>query len=264
MPIFLPQQAPVLSGVNTMPNPFFQFKHFTVYHDRCAMKVTTDACLFGAWVADNCQESLGNDQPSAVNHQRVLDIGTGTGLLSLMVAQKNSHLHIDAIEIDEQAAAQAAENVKASPYASAISVYHHDITAWEKGAYNIILSNPPFYEKEIPSSLQGKNIAHHGEGLRLETLFKIIKEKLTDTGTFYLLLPYKRRQDIEKLMQQTGLYIQKLAIVQPTVENAPFRLLLKGSKHPVNTHITSLSVYDAAKQYTPGFVSLLKEYYLYL
>ena len=240
-----------------MPNPYFQFKQFTVYHDRCAMKVTTDACLFGAWVAENCQQST-------VNSQRLLDIGTGTGLLSLIVAQKNSGAQIDAVEIDVEAAAQATENVKASPFAAAIMVHHGDITQWEKGAYDIILSNPPFYEKEIPSTQQGKNIAHHSEGLRLESLFQIIEEKLKDTGQFYLLLPYKRRHDIDRQLQQTGLYLEKLVVVHPAVENAPFRLLLKGGKRPTPTQNETLSIYTEARAYTPEFVSLLKDYYLYL
>ncbi len=255
-----------------MPNPYFQFKQFTIYHDRCAMKVTTDACLFGAWVAKEISESIvndlpltNNDQRPTINSQRSLDIGTGTGLLSLMVAQKNSHIAIDAVEIDEQAAAQASENVQASLFASTIAVHHSDIVDWEKGEYDIIISNPPFYENEIPSSQKGKNVAHHGEGLRLEKLFKLIQEKLGDAGQFYLLLPYKRRHDIEKLLQQTGLYLEQAVIVHPTVQNAPFRFMLKGSKQPTTFNLTNtLAVYDEAKMYTPGFVSLLKDYYLYL
>jgi tRNA1Val (adenine37-N6)-methyltransferase len=266
-----------------MPNPYFQFKQFTVYHDRCAMKVTTDGCLFGAWVAREVNESMVNrqwamdkellnghnelntsdHQLSTVNNQRFLDIGTGTGLLSLMVAQKNKAT-IDAVEIDEKAAAQAMDNVKASPFASAITVYEGDVTAWDKGPYDVILSNPPFYEKEIPSTHQQKNVAHHGEGLRLETLFMIINEKLKDEGQFYLLLPYKRKGAIETLLQKTGLYLEKQVIVQPTSENPPFRLLLKGGKQPATVQLESMSIYNNAKVYTPEFTSLLKDYYLYL
>jgi tRNA1Val (adenine37-N6)-methyltransferase len=255
--IYRLQPVPVLSGVDIMPNPYFQFKQFTVYHDRCAMKVTTDACLFGAWVAEDCQRST-------VNDQRLLDIGTGTGLLSLMVVQKNKDIQLDAVEIDKAAAAQATENVKASPYAHNITVHQSDITNWEKGSYDIILSNPPFYEKEIPSTQKGKNVAHHSEGLRLEELFFIIKEKLTDSGSFYLLLPYKRRHDIDKQLQQAGLFLEKKVIVHPAVENAPFRLLLKGGKRPFPTQSESLSIYDTTRAYTPEFVALLKDYYLYL
>lgn len=239
-----------------MPNPYFQFKQFTVYHDRCAMKVTTDACLFGAWCADDSQRST-------VNSQLLLDIGTGTGLLSLMVAQQNKVL-IDAVEIDPEAAAQATENVKASAFAKAITVYHSDIAIWEKGGYDIIISNPPFYENEIPAAQQQKNVAHHSEGLRLETLFTIIQEKLTPQGVFYLLLPYKRKETIERLLQRNGLFIEKEMIVHPVTTHAPFRLLLKGRKQPVKRSIETIAVYNADKQYTAAFIDLLKDYYLYL
>ncbi|ANE49130.1 tRNA1(Val) (adenine(37)-N6)-methyltransferase [Flavisolibacter tropicus] len=262
-----------------MPNPYFQFKQFTVYHDRCAMKVTTDGCLFGAWVARESMvngqwsmesellsdsHELGGSGQRAVDGRRMLDIGAGTGLLSLMVAQKNIGAAIDAVEIDKQAASQAEENVKGSSFASNITVYEGDITAWDKGSYDVIYSNPPFYEKEIPSSQQQKNIAHHGEGLRLETLLTIISQKLTDEGQFYLLLPYKRKGAIEKGLQNVGLYLEKEVIVKPTTENLPFRLLLKGGKQPTTVQTETLSIYDASKSYTPEFVSLLKDYYLYL
>jgi tRNA1Val (adenine37-N6)-methyltransferase len=251
-----------------MPNPYFKFKQFTVYHDRCAMKVTTDGCLFGAWCAAEVRKSIINSQGAmgddVTTTRRLLDIGTGTGLLSLMIAQQNC-VHIDAIEIDGQAAEQAKENVKESPFSSNIAVYHSDIMDWGKGPYDVIVSNPPFYEKEVPSSQQHKNVAHHGEGLRLESLFQIISEKLTPTGSFYLLLPYKRRNDIEKLLRNTHLYLEKQVIVHPVVSNQPFRLLLKGSKHPVITpQVESLSIYNDSKAYTPEFVTLLSDYYLNL
>jgi tRNA1Val (adenine37-N6)-methyltransferase len=106
-----------------MANPFFRFKQFTTYHDRCAMKVTTDACLFGAWVASTISKEQGIHQPN------FLDVGSGTGLLSLMVAQK-SKAFIDAIEIDKQAASQAAENIAASAWSNRINVIPQDLLHW--------------------------------------------------------------------------------------------------------------------------------------
>lgn len=215
-------------------------------------------------LTDDSREMTDEGHRSTTNGQRLLDIGTGTGLLSLMVAQKHAGVQLDAVEIDDQAAVQAMENVAASPFGAAITVHHGDIRNWERGSYDSIISNPPFYEKEVPSTQHGKNVAHHGEGLRLETLFHIIKEKLTANGSFYLLLPYKRRHDIDKGLQQAGLFLEKKVIVHPAIDNQPFRLLLKGGQQPTSTQIETLSIYDTARTYTPEFVSLLKDYYLYL
>src|SRR4051812_47572749 len=114
-----------------MPNSYFKFKQFTVYHDRCAMKVTTDACFFGAWAAKELLESTN----IATN---LLDIGTGTGLLSLMIAQKNDLL-IDAVEIDKEAAEQAKENISSSPWKKNIHIFNQDITKLKAECkYNII------------------------------------------------------------------------------------------------------------------------------
>ncbi|HEX6333160.1 MAG TPA: methyltransferase, partial [Flavisolibacter sp.] len=120
-----------------MANPYFQFKQFTIYHDRTAMKVTTDACLFGAWAAQEISQMP--------NIATMLDVGTGTGLLSMMVAQQKA-LETDAIEIDPDAAAQASENIKASPWATRIHVIQQDVNDLQPGrAYDVVISNPPFY-----------------------------------------------------------------------------------------------------------------------
>jgi tRNA1Val (adenine37-N6)-methyltransferase len=133
------------------------------------MKVTTDACLFGAWVAKEI-----NNEKILINNY--LDIGTGTGLLSLMIAQKNSSVKIDSIEIDKEAAEQALENVNASSWKERINVIHADAKdfAFTK-KYDLIVSNPPFYENELKSPDEKKNMAHHG-GLSLDKLIQAIFE----------------------------------------------------------------------------------------
>ncbi len=126
-----------------MANSYFQFKQFTVHQDRCAMKVTTDSCLFGSWIADKIEK-----EDSAISN--CLDIGTGTGLLSLMVAQKNAGIKIEAIEIDNDASSQAKENIASSPFSENINVIHADVKEYVlENKYDIIISNPPFYEKEL-------------------------------------------------------------------------------------------------------------------
>jgi len=141
-----------------MANPFFQFKQFIVYHDRCAMKVTTDSCVFGAWVAGD----MAREERKITT---ALDIGSGTGLLSLMIAQKND-LDIDAVEIDKEASLQSQENIAASPWKDRIQVENEDARQFRGvSKYDCIVSNPPFYENELTSERKTKNIAHHSEEL---------------------------------------------------------------------------------------------------
>ena len=149
------------------------------------MKVTTDGCLFGAWCAEEIQNTK-------VKSQNALDIGSGTGLLSLLMAQKNA-IKIDAIELVKEAAEQATENVASSPWKENINVIQADILEWNTAnKYDVIISNPPFYESELRSGKTTKNIAHHDEGLKLDDLFRFIKHHLTNDGIFFLLLPAKR------------------------------------------------------------------------
>lgn len=240
-----------------MPNPFFSFKQFTVHHDRCAMKVTTDACLFGAWCASDIQKENAKGK-------HILDIGCGTGLLSLMIAQKNE-AEFDAIEIDEGAARQAKENIAASLWPQKIKVHHADVLNYPFSvAYDYIISNPPFYEKEIPSSSIEKNKAHHGDSLRFSELVEVIKTNMTAKGIFYLLLPYKRIEEIQSILLKKELHIDKLVVVSSSETHAPFRLLLKGRRQPVSLKKRKFFIYKEEKLYTDEFIQLLKDYYLYL
>lgn len=239
-----------------MPNSFFQFKQFTIHHDRCAMKVTTDACLFGAWCAQELQK-----EPVGGN---LLDVGTGTGLLSLMIAQKSIRL-IDALEIDDDAAKQAEENIKASPWKDNITIHHSDaLNFCYAKKYDVVISNPPFYENELESRNAAKNKAHHGHALRLQEMLALIKKLLKPDGKFLLLLPYKRISEIKKTFEMNQVFIQKELIVSPSATHAPFRLFVHGSLQPALKETASLAIKNEQNLYTSDFVSLLKDYYLYL
>ncbi len=238
-----------------MGNPYFSFKQFTVFHDRCAMKVTTDACLFGAWCATEINKKE--------SQKTLLDIGTGSGLLALMIAQKNM-LVIDAVEINLQAATQAKQNVIASPFNQNINVYNKDILDFEKGGYDVIISNPPFYENDLQAPVLAKNTAHHNAGLRWDNLFQLIKNKLAPNGTFYLLLPYKRKGELEVLCKENSLFIQILILVKQTPQHTPFRMLLKGTNKPSEITTEEIIICTNPGTYTQDFINLLKDYYLYL
>lgn len=243
-----------------MANPFFQFKQFTVHHDRCAMKVTTDSCFFGAWAANEIQ----NTKPERQRIETVLDIGTGSGLLSLMMAQKNE-VTFDAVEIEAEASEQARQNIQASPWESRIRIYTEDICSFKPGKkYDCIISNPPFYEKELSSSKPGKNVAHHSKQLTLSTLLVLIEKHLAEDGIFFLLLPAKRMQEINKLLAKNELFVSKSILLQQSVTHAPFRFLVMGSRKRVEVSQTTISVRNEKQEYTSEFINLLKDYYLYL
>lgn len=231
------------------------------------MKVTTDACVFGAWVAEiistrqwaRCQATSENDYTS------LLDIGTGTGLLSLMVAQKNE-VFIDAIEIETVAAGQAEENVAASPWPHRINIIRQDVLQWQPTTkYPVIFSNPPFYQNELKGPGREKNIAHHDEGLQLPALLHFIKTHLKPAGIFFLLLPAKREKEINLLLAEAGLFIEKKVRVQQTLKHQPIRLMIQGRVTNVKQkEEATFVIRNEAGDYTPQFQSLLKDYYLYL
>ena len=244
-----------------MANNYFRFKQFTIQQDKAAMKVTTDGCLFGAWVA----KQIGEQPMTAV---KLLDVGTGTGILSLMIAQKNPDCSIDAVEIDNNAYEQAIENIIASPRKENIRVVQADIKSFEPGKkYDTIFSNPPFYENELKAEDEKRNVAHHDGGLSFNELFAIIKQRLTPEGHFYLLLPYKRNEEIRKLALEHQFELLQLTFVKQSVNHGYFRIMLCGklpSEKNRETFIDEMAIKDNNDNYSPAFVSLLKDYYLYL
>lgn len=242
-----------------MSNSYFQFKQFTVQQDKCAMKVTTDGCLFG---------SLSPTLSEGEGVLRVLDIGTGTGLLALMFAQKNQNAFIDAIEIDKDAFEQAAENITASPWAARIKVIHADAKSFSSPhQYDVIISNPPFYENELKADDKKKNVAHHGDELSLTELLLVIKNNLSPSGTFFLLLPYKRNEEIKNLLLENDLTVSNIVFVKQSVQHGYFRIMLAGKLKAGGTNetlINEIAIWDEKQQYTDTFINLLKDYYLYL
>lgn len=239
-----------------MSNTFFRFKEFTVWQENTAMKVTTDGCLFGAWVAAQLE---GKALTS------ILDIGTGTGLLSLMVAQKNNAA-IDGVEIDEDAAKQAYQNFNASPWAERLKVFHEDITTWSpEKHYDIIVSNPPFYQDEITSTSIKKNIAHHDGGLVLTRLPSIIKKLLKPSGKFYLIGAYKRFNQTASLFNKEGLFFSRVIRVKQTASHVPFRFFTEGGmERNDEMEESEIIIRDDQNEYTPAFSKYLKGYYLSL
>src|SRR6476620_9900071 len=217
------------------------------------MKVTTDSCLFGAWSAAEIQK---------LHCSRILDIGTGTGLLTFMNAQKNNG-QINAVELDEHAAQQSSENISSSPWKDTISIYHSDILE-HTGKYDCIISNPPFYENELRSPDAKNNLAHHSSRLTLLDLVQYAGKSLTDHGYIFLLLPYKRMEEAEKLLDGQNIFIHKKVIVKQTTQHSPFRVMIMCSKYRNDLSVTDFLSIKEGEDYSDRFKDLLKDYYLYL
>ena len=227
------------------------------------MKVTTDSCLFGAWAAHEISNSKLDSSGQKI--RKVLDVGTGTGLLSLMVAQSNE-VEIEAVEIDNEASQQAKENVQASPWPNRIQIFNEDILSFHpEKKYDCIISNPPFYENELASETSKKNIAHHSEQLTIAEVLKFIQTCLNKDGLFFLMYPFKRKKEVDEMFRENDLHVVNTMLLSQSIKHQPFRVIIKGSnKKTGKDEPVSISIWDENQQYTQAFTNLLKDYYLYL
>ncbi|MFM7672897.1 MAG: tRNA1(Val) (adenine(37)-N6)-methyltransferase [Bacteroidota bacterium] len=239
-----------------MANPYFQFKQFRIEQDRSAMKVTTDSCIFGGWVASQLQ----------ANHQPIhlLDIGTGTGLLSLMIAQALPLAQITAVEIDEQAAGQARVNIAQSPWKKRIQVLQADIKSLiTDNKYEVVVSNPPFYEQDLISPDPVKNQAHHDASLSFGELIIQLDRLLTQQGSFFLLLPAKGLAQRVEALQKMGLYPYHLVHLQHSNDHPVMRILLAGSRNVTsNVRREFICIQEQDGGYSQSIRELLSAYYL--
>ncbi len=240
-----------------MANSYFRFRQFTINQDRCAMKVTTDGCLFGAWTVRELQEHV-KERPVT----DLLDIGTGTGLLSLMIAQELV-TSIMAVEIDDAAAEQAKENVTAAPWQDRIRVVQGDIRGWDPGKkFDVIVSNPPFYENELASPGRGRNMAHHAGGLLLRELIDEVKRLLAAEGVFCVLLPAKRAVEVEQRFGDAGLNVYKKAVVHASPSHSPSRVMYVLGFEPREAEEKTIFIRGEDGGYSEEFRGLLGGYYL--
>ncbi len=222
------------------------------------MKVTSDGCLFGAWVAAPINQQL-------LTPNRILDIGTGTGLLSLMLSQATT-ANIDAVEIDAAAAMQAAANFVASPWANRLQVYQSAIQTYSTATnnqYDFIITNPPFFEHDLKSTDSKRNMALHSITLSLDNLLVAIKRLLSLKGQFAILLPYHRVSYFTNLASQIGFVLHEQVLVKQTTNHPYFRaMLLFGYTQKIA--VERELIIKADKAYTEDFKMLLKDYYLQL
>lgn len=233
-----------------MSNPYFRFKQFTVRHDRCAMKVGTDGCLLGAWT----------DTSGA---RRIADVGTGSGLIALMLAQRNTDAHIDALDIDPDACLQATENVAASPFATRIRILHTDFRTYTPSSpYDLIVSNPPYFDESLKCPEAKRRTARHTDTLSLTELLRQATAHLTDDGRIALILPYAQRGALLRQAEADSLHLVRETRVIPVEGAQPKRLLAELARHAAPYTPSTLTLETTAHQRTDAFQRLVRDYYL--
>lgn len=238
-----------------MPNNYFQFKEFKVCQDKSSMKVCTDSCLFGAWVADKIDKKV-------IEPKNVLDIGTGSGLLSLMIAQK-SFAETEAVDIDKSSFIQSKKNFAESQWNQRLHAINADIKNWlSPEKYDLIICNPPFFENDLRSFNPNKNIAKHHDALTLNDLIKVIKSNIAANGSFAILLPFHRVQFFKNLALQNNFYLDDELLVKQTPRHSWFRGMLFFKNQSTSFNSKEIIIKDDKGNYTEDFNLLLKDYYL--
>lgn len=236
-----------------MANDFFKFKQFTIHQGRCAMKVTTMACIQGAW--------LPNIEP-----RQILDIGAGTGLLSLMAAQKYN-CEIDSVEIEQDAFDQLNENIELSPWNNKINCFHDDIKHFARQSgkkYDFIISNPPFYKGQLNSPFNKINQARHDAGLTIEELIDSAFLLLHESGRLSILLPPAETKTLADLCAHKSLFLSHQLVISDSEKKEPRAIITILSKKTSIFHLDKMIIKSENGDYTQDFISLLEAYYLSL
>lgn len=234
----------------------FQFKQFSIQQDKCAMKVGTDGVLLGAWA------------PVDNNPESILDIGAGTGVIALMLAQRSNAEQIDAIEIDDEAYEQCVDNFENSPWGDRLFCYHAGLDEFtdeiEDEEYDLIVSNPPFYTDEYTSGNEQRDTARFEAAMPFEELAEAASLLLnSDKGVFCIILPNKEETAFIEIANTYELYPFKITRVKGTPQTEIKRTLLAFKKEVTqNPVIDELTIETARHIYTPEYIALTKDFYL--
>lgn len=235
-----------------MSNSYFSLKQFTIWQDKCAMKVGTDGVLLGAWV-------------SIEGAKRILDVGTGTGLIALQLAQRCPEARITAIEIDREAALQAKENVLRSPWPDRVSVECCDFTEFTSTKkFDLIVSNPPYFVDALRCPDAQRNLARHSDGLNYEVLFGHSAPLLNKDGQISVIIPYEAEKLVADAAWKNGFSPIRHTDVYTKPGKPCRRKLLSFAMGMPKFGRDSLYIEDENGHYTPEYVALTKEFYIKL
>ncbi len=229
----------------------FRFRRFSLHHHRSTMKVGTDAVLLGIWT-------------DVSNVETALDIGTGSGILSLLLASR-CEVTVDAVDIDRDSVQEAKKNFSNSPFKNQLHVYHDDFVHFasvNKKQYELIVSNPPFFVNDLPSEDKKKTLARHTQSLQYYELIKGTAQLLKTQGRFCLVLPYYESQNFVTIAKTVGLCLQKQMLIFPKFCKEPNRVNLQlGFQHKkLNTE--KFIIRNENNSYTGQYVNMVKNYYI--
>jgi tRNA1Val (adenine37-N6)-methyltransferase len=229
----------------------FHFQQFSLNQADCAMKIGTDGIMLGAWAKIAAAATL-------------LDIGTGTGLLALMAAQRNPEAQILGVEIEAAAAARAQENVRQSPWSDRIRILHQSVQAFSPAEpFEAILCNPPYFSSGVLPATEARRLARHNEQLSLSELVQQLARLLGETGQAHLVLPWEAQEELLSLASQSGLYPQRLAQVHSRPQKPPFRLLVSLGRKERSYLPTTLCLHpETGTHYHPAYQQLVQAFYL--
>lgn len=232
----------------------FNFKQFTIKQDRCAMKIGTDGVLLGAWspIPDNCYS--------------VLDIGTGTGIIALMIAQRSNANQIDALEIDESAYEQATENFENTPWSDRLFCFHaglDELIDEPEDEYDLIISNPPFYTENFKTENDQRDLARFEDAMPFEMLVEAADLLLSENGIFSVIIPFKEEEYFIDLAKEFELFPIKLTRVKGTPTSEIKRSLLAFQRFESNEiEIDELTIETERHIYTEEYIALTRDFYL--
>ncbi len=228
----------------------FQFKQFAIQQNLCAMKVGTDGVLLGAW--------------TKTPNGAVLDIGSGTGLIALMLAQRNANSIVDAIDLNENAFLQTKANVENSTWDNRITAHHIALQDFKPNKkYQLIVSNPPFFVNSSKSGNEAKNLARHTDELSFNDLLQAVANLLLPDGLFCVILPFAAATAFIELAKTNQLYLNRLCEVKPNLAKPPKRVLMEFSLHEKEIKKETLTIETNQRHvYTPAYQNLTKAFYL--
>ena len=232
----------------------FRFKQFSVNQDKCAMKIGTDGVLLGAWV------------PVDATVRSILDVGTGTGVIALMLAQRSYAEIVDAIEIDADAYEQAVDNFETSLWGDRLFCYHasfQEFVSEIDDQYDLLISNPPFYTENFKTSNEKRDLARFEDALPFEHLLIGGMKLLSEHGKLAMIIPYKEEQELLALAEQIGLYPERITRVKGNPEKEIKRSLLLLSKIKSTEMVSDTLVIETGRhQYTQEYIELTRGFYL--